>query len=83
MRVTYRIAHSLGLDAANQQMRAANRSAWNEQDAALAASTLNRFFPLCMELPGVTPELCGCVRCVPNTEEQMSFFSLRVAEAAR
>ena len=75
MRMTYRIAYSLGLDAANQQMRAANRSAWNDGDAALAASTLNRYFPLCAEVPDVAPETCGCIRCVPKTEEQMTFFS--------
>ena len=74
--MTYRIAYSLGLDAANQQMRAANRSAWNEGDAALAASTLNRYFPLCAELPGVAPEACGCIRRVPETRKRMAFFSV-------
>ena len=35
MRMTYRTAYSLGLDAANLQMRRAGRTAWNEDDATL------------------------------------------------
>ena len=77
--MTHRIAFSLGMDAANQQMRAANRSAWNERDAALAASTLNRYFPLCMELPGVAPDVCGCIHCVPATKQQMTLFSTEIS----
>ncbi len=45
MRMTYGIAYSLGLDAANRQMQQAGRRAWNEEDAELAAATLNRHFP--------------------------------------
>ncbi len=63
MRMTYRIAYSLGLDAANRQMQQAGRSAWNEDDASLAAQTLNLHFPPCMEHPGIRPEVCGCTRC--------------------
>ncbi len=63
MTMTYRIAHSLGTDAANNQMRAAGRTAWSQEDAALAAATLRKVFPLCVELPGVEPELCGCTKC--------------------
>ena len=39
--MTYRIAYSLGLDAANRQMQRAGRTSWNEDDANLAAHTLN------------------------------------------
>ena len=53
--MTYRIAHSLGLNAANRQMSQAGRIAWNEEDAALASHTLNTYFPLCNELPGDQP----------------------------
>lgn len=35
-------AFASGYDAANQQMRRANRKAWNPEDAALAARTTNR-----------------------------------------
>ena len=64
--MTYRIAYSLGLDAANRQMQRAGRTAWNEDDANLAAHTLNWHFPLCMEHPGIRPELCRCTRCEPE-----------------
>jgi hypothetical protein len=64
MRMTYQIAHSAGIDAANKQMRLAGRTAWNEEDAALAANTFNQLYPLCAEHPGVEPQLCGCVRCL-------------------
>ena len=60
MRMNYRIAYSLGLDAANRQMSQAGRTAWNEDDAALASHTLNTYFPLCNELPGINPAACGC-----------------------
>ena len=65
MRMTYGIAYSLGLDAANRQMQQAGRRAWNEEDAELAAATLNRHFPLCAEVPGIGPEICGCRLCRP------------------
>ena len=64
MRMTYSIAYSLGLDAANRQMRTAGRTTWNEEDADLAASTLNSHFPLCAQLPGIEPEQCGCTSCL-------------------
>lgn len=41
MRMTYAIAYSLGLEAANPQMRQAGRIDWNEEDAKLAAATLH------------------------------------------
>ena len=69
MIMTYRIAHSAGMDAANRQMRAAGRTAWNEEDAALAAAILHKCFPPCAEHPGLEPELCGCenaTREMPN-----------------
>ena len=65
MRMTCQIAHSLGLDAANRQMRQNGRTGWNEDDTELAAHTLNLRFPLCMELPGIRPEMCGCARREP------------------
>ncbi len=70
MRMTYRIAYSLGLDAANRQMQQAGRAAWNEEDAELAAHTLNLHFPPCMEHPGIRPEICGCNRCIPAGENK-------------
>ena len=54
--MTYRIAYSAGLDAANRQMRSAGRAAWNEDDANLAAASLSRHLPLCAEHPGICPE---------------------------
>jgi len=64
MKMTYRIAHSLGMDAANQQMRDNGRAVWNEDDYNLAAKTLNKHFPRCAEVPGVEPQLCGCGTCL-------------------
>lgn len=34
-----KIANAAGMDAANRAMRAAGRSAWNDDDAALACDT--------------------------------------------
>lgn len=68
MRMTYGIAYSLGLDAANRQMRLAGRIAWNEEDAHLAAATLDRHFPLCAEVPGICPDVCGCAACCPRSK---------------
>lgn len=48
--MTYRIAHSLGTDAANRQMRQDGRTKWNEEDLNLAADTHRKHFPLCFEL---------------------------------
>ena len=66
--MTYRIAYSLGLDAANRRMRQAGRISWNEEDAELAAATLNRYFPLCAEVPGIEPGVCGCETCCPRSK---------------
>ncbi len=68
MRMTYQIAYSLGLDAADRQMRKAGRTVWIEQDAQLAAATLNQYFPLCAEVPGICPEVCGCAACCPRSK---------------
>lgn len=77
MKMTYRIAHAIGMDTANRQMLAAGRTAWNEEDAALAAATLNLLFPLCWEHPGIEAELCGCQRCCPACVlQQQSLFDL-------
>ncbi len=71
MKMTYRIAHSAGMDAANRQMRAAGRTAWNQEDAALAAATLRKCFPLCAEHPGIGPERCGCEKCCLEDRTQL------------
>lgn len=63
MRMTYAIAYSLGLDAANRQMHAAGRTSWNEHDAELAAATFSPNFPLCHQVPGIEASLCGCPSC--------------------
>ena len=68
--MTHQIAYSLGLDAANRQMQQNGRTAWNEDDAELAARTLNLHFPPCMELPGIRPEVCSCARCKPAGEDR-------------
>lgn len=81
MTMTYRIAHSAGMDAANRQMRAAGRTAWNERDAALAAATLRECLPLCAEYPGIEPGFCGCRMCMPVDWSQLLLvFWLRTAE---
>ncbi|MGI4757627.1 MAG: hypothetical protein ACRYGF_12360 [Janthinobacterium lividum] len=64
MKMTYRIAHFIGNDAANQQMHKNGRTVWNEEDYNLAATVLNKNFPLCAELQGIEPERCGCSQCV-------------------
>lgn len=46
LRMTYAIAYSAGMDAANQSMRAAGRSAWNDEDYALAIRTLDELYPV-------------------------------------
>ena len=74
MRTTYRIAYSLGMDAADLQMQARGRTAWNEDDANLAARTLNQHFPPCMEHPDIRPELCGCGKCLPKEPQQRSLW---------
>ena len=63
MKMTYSLAHAIGTDAANRQMRASGRSAWNEEDYDLAARTFNDCFPPCAQLPGIEPGLCGCKAC--------------------
>ena len=74
--MTYRIAHSLGADAANRQMRQEGRTVWNEEDYNLAAATLNKYFPLCVEHPGIDPQICGCARCasVQRPPQQQLLF---------
>ena len=58
MRMTYAIAYSLGLDAGNRQMRQAGRTVWNEEDADLAALTLNHHLSAGVEDSGHCPEPC-------------------------
>ncbi len=83
MRMTYGIAYSLGLDAANRQMQQAGRRAWNEEDAELAAATLNRHFPLCAEVPGIRPEICGCRLCRPRPEPSCTGSALGVSRVSK
>ena len=45
--LTRELAYSAGLDAANRSMQAAGRTAWNEEDANLAAREFNRLWPRC------------------------------------
>lgn len=82
--MTYPIAHSIGLDAANRQMCSAGRSACDEDDANLAATLLNRYFPLCAGHPGISPEACGCGKCCPQAilERQGLLFKESAGRAA-
>ena len=70
MKMTYRIAHSIGNDAANRQMQKNGRTVWSEDDYNLAAAVLKRQLPLCAELPGIEPERCGCSKCMPDELNQ-------------
>jgi hypothetical protein len=56
IRLTRSFAYSAGMDAANRSMRAAGRTAWNDDDANLACSEFNRLWPLCEH--GVDQEEC-------------------------
>ena len=47
MKMTYKLAHAAGWDAANANMRKAGRSAWNEEDAQIACDTANKLMGLC------------------------------------
>ncbi|MGI4756061.1 MAG: hypothetical protein ACRYGF_04340 [Janthinobacterium lividum] len=76
MKMTYRIAHSIGVDAANQQMRDQGRTVWSEDDYNLAAAVLNRHLPLCAELPAIEPERCGCTQCVPDELNQQLVLNI-------
>lgn len=60
MVMTFKIAHSIGMDAANKSMRAAGRNVWNEEDANVAASVSYELFPPCAE--GFV-DVCECSRC--------------------
>ncbi len=64
MRMTHSIAYSLGLDAANRQMRTARRRTWNEEDAEPCRIYAQPHFPLCAQLPGIEPERCGRASCL-------------------
>ena len=68
MRMTYGIAYSFGLEAANLQMRQAGRAVWSKQDAELAAAMLHRHFPLCAEVQVIQPVLCGCPAWSPHSQ---------------
>lgn len=63
MKMTYSLAHAIGADAANRQMLACGRPAWNEEDFDLASRTLRNCFPLCAQVPGIEPGRCGCKAC--------------------
>ena len=76
MRMTYRIAHSLGTDAANRRMRQDGRTTWNEEDFNLAADMLRKHFPVCFEVAGIDPEMCVCTRCLPGRLNQQLAFNI-------
>jgi hypothetical protein len=46
IKITYKLAHAAGWDAANRQMHAAGRTTWNEEDFNLAARTMNELLAL-------------------------------------
>jgi hypothetical protein len=54
--MTREIAQAAGWDAANRSMRAGGRTAWNEDDADIAANEFNRLWLLCPH--GVEPGKC-------------------------
>ena len=45
--MTREIAQAASWDAANRSMRAAGRTAWDEDDANVAWAEFNRLWPLC------------------------------------
>ena len=49
MTMNGKVAYSLGMDAANKQMRADGRTEWNEEDYNLGARTQYEAFPPCAE----------------------------------
>lgn len=61
--MTEELARAAAMDAANAQMRRAGRSAWNEEDANLAAQKLADLWPLCQQFPDILPAHCGCREC--------------------
>jgi hypothetical protein len=67
--LTRELAFASGQDAANAQMRKANRSKWNDDDAALAATTTNR---LLMHVPAEFGGLQG----IPFSVKQMLALGL-------
>ena len=50
LKMTYKLAHAAGTDAANRNMRSEGRKVWNAEDAEIAAATLNRLYPVEVEL---------------------------------
>lgn len=61
--LTEELARASAMDAANMQMRRSGRSAWNEEDANLAAQTLADLWPVCRQYPDIPPHHCGCREC--------------------
>lgn len=55
--LTRELARAASCDAANRQMRAAGRTAWNEDDADLACAEFERLWPVERDLgvPGTAP----------------------------
>jgi hypothetical protein len=43
--LTIEMAHAAGEDAANRNMRAANRKVWNEEDYNIAVEEFDRLLP--------------------------------------
>lgn len=50
IRMTYDLAHRAATDAANARMRAAGRTHWNTVDAEVARRTLDRLYPVKVQL---------------------------------
>jgi hypothetical protein len=50
MKMTYKLAHAAGMDAANARMRKAGRTKWNRADYNHCWAVFNRLFPVEMEL---------------------------------
>jgi hypothetical protein len=65
--MTKDLAFAAGKDAANRQMRATGRAAWNVNDFNLAVRTESDLYPLCREFPDIPPDHCGCRTCRAET----------------
>ena len=50
LKMTYEIAHTIGMDAGNRAMRKAGRAAWNEDDYNESVRAFNKAYPLEVEL---------------------------------
>lgn len=51
-KVTYAIAHAIGMDAGNASMRAGGRSKWSRKDANACWAAFEKVRPLANDLDG-------------------------------